>query len=144
MDEKLQENWMKTKLHPRALIDDESIDVVMVHDDAVEAQEELLFSLLASQGWASTSVAVSLAAEFLRRRQETRSLAEVEMEDQAKLGNPKSPAVMALSRRRWHSEQLEPSCHPHLMSEQAAVKGAMPESMMYKSTPRLHMSQALV
>ena len=100
---------MKTKFHPRALIDDESIDVVMVHEDAaVEAQEELLFSLLASQGWASTSVAVSLAAEFLRRRQETRSLAEVEMEAQAKLGNPKSPAVMALRRRRWHFEQLEP------------------------------------
>merc|ERR1712012_1128469 len=136
---------MKTKFHPRARKDDESIDVVMVHEDAMEAQEELLFSLVvASQGWASTSVAVSLAAEFLRRRQETRSLAEVEMEDQAKLGNPKSPAVMALSRRRWHSEQLEPSCHPHLMLEQVAVKGAMPESRMYKSTPRLHMSQALV
>ena len=79
---------MKTKFHPRALIDDESIDVVMVHEDAMEAQEELLFSLLASQGWASTSVAVSLALEFLRRRQETRSLAEVEIEDQAKLGKP--------------------------------------------------------
>ena len=41
----------ENKFHPRALIDDESIDVVMVHEDPVEAQEELLFSLaMASQG----------------------------------------------------------------------------------------------
>ena len=75
-----------------------------------------------------------------------RCLAEEEMEAQARRGNPRLPAVMARSSWRWHWEQLAPSCHPQLVVEQllVKVKGELPDSKMYSSTPKLQRSQAFV
>ena len=89
----------KNYFQPRALIEEESGGTIP-HEDLWEETQDvvLLFApALATQGWESTSEAVSRASEFLRRRQETRCSAEEEMEAQARRGKPRLPAVMARS-----------------------------------------------